>query len=350
MSRRDQAMKRVVACCGLLTVLCWPAFADTPIPDREKMEVANAQFWQNVIPVASNAPGRFGAHYKTRVVIFNPTSRDYTITARLYGANGPVSRKDISIDSGRYLFWDNFLGDVFNYTGGGAVWLRAPGEDDEFYMTAEVYTDSSNGRFSTTVVNGIIPAPVTSTEPDFNVGITVNDSRRTNIGALNWDTKPSSVEAKVFGPSGTLLQTIGFELKSEAWQQKSIDTPVENGYVRWEINGESETHYFYAVEVDNASNDGTLNWSVQGSMAPGGGSQAPDLVVQSPSVNDPAPETGESFTFRATVRNRGDGQSAATTLRYYRSSNATISRRDTRVGTDAVGGSTMAAPATSRFD
>ena len=37
------------------------------------------------------------------------------------------------------------------------------------------------------------------------------------------------------------------------------------------------------------------------------------------------------------MRNRGDGPSAATTLRYYQSSNDSISSRDTQVGTDAVG-------------
>ena len=67
-------------------------------------------------------------------------------------------------------------------------------------------------------------------------------------------------------------------------------------------------------------------------------SGAPDLVVESPSVSDSNPETGQSFTLRATVRNRGSDQSAVTTLRYYRSSDATISMSDTEVGTDAVGG------------
>lgn len=77
----------------------------------------------------------------------------------------------------------------------------------------------------------------------------------------------------------------------------------------------------------------------------GGGGQAqdPDLVVENVAVSDDTPETGESFTLRATVRNRGDGPSAATTLRYYRSSNSTISSRDTRVGTDTV--ATLAAGA-----
>ena len=64
----------------------------------------------------------------------------------------------------------------------------------------------------------------------------------------------------------------------------------------------------------------------------------PDLVVESVSVSDSSPESGASFTLRATVRNRGDGQSGATTLRYYRSSNETISMSDTAVGTDSVNG------------
>ena len=263
MTRVEQAIRKLIGCWAAVIVLCLPVFAETAIPDRERMEVGNALFWQSVIPATANSPGRFGAHYKTRVVIFNPTSRDYTITARLYGTNGPIRRSEIPIDSGQYLVWDNFLGEVFDYTGGGAVWLRSPGEDDQFYMTAEVYSDSPNGRFSTTVVSGIIPTFVTGREAEYNVGISVNESRRTNIGVWNWETKPSSIEAKVFDAFGTLVQTIRFELKGEAWQQKTISASLDNGFVRWEINGESKTHYFYAVEVDNESNDGTLTWSVK---------------------------------------------------------------------------------------
>ena len=45
----------------------------------------------------------------------------------------------------------------------------------------------------------------------------------------------------------------------------------------------------------------------------------------------------QSFTLQATVRNQGSGQSAATTLQYYQSVNASISSSDTRVGSHAVG-------------
>ena len=55
------------------------------------------------------------------------------------------------------------------------------------------------------------------------------------------------------------------------------------------------------------------------------------------SVNDSSLDTGASFTLSATVRNDGDGAAAATTLRYYQSTDATITSSDTEVGTDAVG-------------
>ena len=65
--------------------------------------------------------------------------------------------------------------------------------------------------------------------------------------------------------------------------------------------------------------------------------EQPDLVVQSLSVSDSNLNVGQPFMLSATVGNQGDGQSAATTLRYYRSSDATISSEDTEIGMSAVG-------------
>ncbi len=93
----------------------------------------------------------------------------------------------------------------------------------------------------------------------------------------------------------------------------------------------------YYVRVRGFSSTTTGAYALQVSTS-GSGSSAPDLVVQSPSVSDTSLTAGQSFTFRATVYNRGDGRSASTTLRYYRSSNSTISTSDTQVGTDAVSG------------
>ena len=65
---------------------------------------------------------------------------------------------------------------------------------------------------------------------------------------------------------------------------------------------------------------------------------SPDLAVVSPSVSDSNPTAEASFTLSATVSNAGDRESAVTTLRYYRSTDAMITTADTAVGTDAVAG------------
>ena len=69
----------------------------------------------------------------------------------------------------------------------------------------------------------------------------------------------------------------------------------------------------------------------------GGRGGSPDLIVESPSVNDNTLTAGQSFTLQATVRNQGTGQSVATTLRYYQSVDATISSSDRQVGSSSVG-------------
>ena len=62
----------------------------------------------------------------------------------------------------------------------------------------------------------------------------------------------------------------------------------------------------------------------------------PNLAVASPAVSDARPDPGVTFTFSATVRNLGDSASTSSTLRYYRSSDATVSSADTQVDTDPV--------------
>ena len=74
----------------------------------------------------------------------------------------------------------------------------------------------------------------------------------------------------------------------------------------------------------------------------------PDLVVDTPTADPSSPVAGAPFTLSTTVRNSGNGASPATTLRYYQSTDATITTDDTSVGTDNVGG--LAAAGTSAQD
>ena len=97
--------------------------------------------------------------------------------------------------------------------------------------------------------------------------------------------------------------------------------------------------YYYGACVDAVTDesDTTNNCSSSVTVAVPEPDK-PDLVVESPSVDDSGPTAGTTFTLSATVRNDGVGTSPATTLRFYRSTDATITTSDTPVGTDAVAG------------
>ena len=98
--------------------------------------------------------------------------------------------------------------------------------------------------------------------------------------------------------------------------------------------------YYYGACVDTVAgeSDTTNNCSASRQVEVLDPHRPPNLVVASPSVNDNSPVAGGTFTLSAKVRNEGDGDSAATTLRYYQSTDATVTTSDAEVGTDAVAG------------
>ena len=94
--------------------------------------------------------------------------------------------------------------------------------------------------------------------------------------------------------------------------------------------------YFFGACVDDVSGESDPNNNCSTGVRVT--IPSPDLVVESPSVDDSTPEAGDSFTLRVRVRNSGRGSSPSTTLRYYQSTDATISTDDTEVATDSIGG------------
>ena len=76
------------------------------------------------------------------------------------------------------------------------------------------------------------------------------------------------------------------------------------------------TSYWACVDPVPRESDTQNNCSDRVSVAVRG---KPDLVVHSAGGSDRNVDTGERFTFYATVENQGDGPSDSTTLRLYRS-------------------------------
>ena len=100
--------------------------------------------------------------------------------------------------------------------------------------------------------------------------------------------------------------------------------------------------YYYGACVDAVSGESSTtnncSASVEVNVTGPPPPSPPDLVVGSPSVDDSSPAVGATFTLSATVENDGEGASPATTLRYYRSTDATISTADTEEANQTVAG------------
>ena len=99
----------------------------------------------------------------------------------------------------------------------------------------------------------------------------------------------------------------------------------------------TEGTYYYGACVVNVSDESDTDNNCSTGVRVTVEARSPDLIVASASVSDSTRTPGQSFTLKATVRNQGTGRSASTTLRYFRSTDATISTGDTEVGTDGVG-------------
>jgi hypothetical protein len=225
---------------------------------KQQLSLASA-FW--TIPVMANTPGQFGAYFKTKVIVANPTTSSYTVYATLYNTNGKVNTIPIEMPAGQIRAWENFLEEAFHYGGAGAVEFDSEFEppggsaDFKFFVTAEVYTDSSGGRYKTVVATGTSIESINSADATYNLGVSVDSNQRTNIGCFNSSSVENIIHADVYDISGILLDTITFNLKPNGWEQKGVSVAVTDGFIRWRP---TQTAYAYAVVVDNSSNDGTF--------------------------------------------------------------------------------------------
>lgn len=221
-----------------------------------------------VVPTMANSPGRFGAYFKTRVVIYNPTELSYSIYATLYGPNGEVDTQILRMSPKIYSVWDNFLEQVFGYNGAGAVifdsWFDPPGgsSDFDFIVRAEVYTDSPNGRYSTLVTDGqgsdsVNLKPSAVHPADVIAGVTSNADQRINVGVFNRSSRDTTIRVAVGDGNGNTVEEISLVAPGSSWVQKPVSARVEDGFVQFSCT-DCSLVYPWVVTVDNRSNDGVL--------------------------------------------------------------------------------------------
>ncbi len=187
------------------------------------------------------------------------------------------------------------------------------------------------------LINIYLDGPATHNPPGTPEGLTATGNGETRID-LSWSAPPSDGGAAITG------YRIEVSEDRSTWTDLVANTGnAATSYSHTGLTAGTTRHY--QVSAINSAGTGPASNIATGNTDTSSGNQAPDLVVGTPSVSDDSPTAGASFTLSATVRNQGGGSSASTTLRYYRSTDSTISSADTQVGTDSVGG--LAASGTS---
>ena len=229
-------------------------------------------------------------------------------------------------------------------TSAESIDLTAPSTAGTYYYGACVGTvtnESDTTNNCSTAVRVTVVAP-----PDLVVGTPrVSDSNPAAGTALTLSATVRNQGGST--AAGTTLTYYRSTNATIATNDTSVGTDAVSGLAAGASSPESipltapstAGTYYYGACVGTVTNesDTTNNCSVAVAVTVGA-APAPDLVVEAPTVSDSSPLTGSSFTLRATVRNLGSGAAGSTTLRYYRSSDATISTSDTpETSTAAVG-------------
>jgi hypothetical protein len=129
------------------------------------------------------------------------------------------------------------------------------------------------------------------------------------VGNLFYVVDSADEKVYVYTSAGQRVGAADFDL--------AISSPIGIAYAN---------NQFYVLEVEGAK----VYWYTIADPSP-------DLIVVSPLASNSSPNADESFSLSVAVRNQGAGSSAATTLRFYLSTDDSITTSDTEVGTGAIG-------------
>ena len=196
----------------------------------------------------------------------------------------------------------------------------------QYDVQVRAVSDAGDGPWSTTVMGTTVS---TISKPDAPANPRYSHDGSTIV--VSWDTSTGAdyyvIYHDDFFESSCRLSSSGTPSFCE-----ELATNI-NGTIYTHTSPDEDTNYYWVTACNSAG------CSVIDRDSPArleGAAPAPELEVETPTVDHIAPAAGERFTLRATVRNQGNATSDWTTLRYYQSADSTITSGDTEVGTDSV--------------
>ena len=293
-------------------------------------------------PTVSESAPAAGASFTLSATVRNQgAARSASTTLRYYqSTDSTITTGDTEVGT------DSVFGLAASWSGDESVSLNAPSTPGTYYYGACVdevageLDTQNNCSLAVTVTVGAAPAPdlvvdtptVSESAPAAGARFTLSATVR-NQGAARSD----STTLRYYQSTDSTITTGDTEVGTDSvfglaasWsgdESISLNAPSTPGT------------YYYGTCVDAVAGELDTNNNCSPAVTVTvGAAPAPDLVVDAPTVSESAPAAGARFTLSATVRNQGAARSDSTTLRYYQSTDATITTGDTEVGTDSVFG------------
>ena len=293
-------------------------------------------------PTASEGAPAAGARFTLSATVRNQGSgRSDSTTLRYYqSVDSAITTGDTEVGTDSVFRLDA------SSNGDESISLTAPSTAGTYYYGAcvDAVSDESdttnNCSPAVTVTVGAAPAPdlvvdaptVSESAPAAGATFTLSATVR-NQG----NGRSDSTTLRYYRSTDSTITTDDTEVGTDS--VSSLDA-AESGDESISLTAPSSAGtYYYGACVDSLSDESdTTNNCLAAVTVTVGAASAPDLVVDTPTVSEGAPAAGARFTLSATVRNQGSGRSDSATLRYYRSTDSTITTDDTEVGTDFVFG------------
>ena len=291
-------------------------------------------------PTVSESAPAAGARFTLSATVRNQgNSRSDPTTLRYYqSSDSTITTGDTEVGTDLVSRLDG------SEVGEESISLTAPSNPGTYYYGACVdgvpdESDTTNNcTTAVTVRVGAAPAPdLVVNTPTVSESAPVAGARFTLTVAVRNQGNGSSASTtlRYYQSTDAAITTSNMEVGTDSvFRLDALET--EDKSISVTAPSDVGT-YYYGACVDSVSDesDTTNNCSAAVTVTVGA-APAPDLVVDTPTVSESAPAAGASFTLNATVRNQGNGRSALTTLRYYRSTDSTITTSDTPAGTDSV--------------
>ena len=226
-----------------------------------------------VIPAAGNVAGAFGTQWKTRLSLFNPQTYSLHVSVTLLPTGGGQGLTTlVTIPANAVALYDDVLGDVFHYQGGGALLAAAftednPGVPDDvvslaFLANSETYNDTAHGTFGQTIPGGFAGLQDYASEGVSAIAHGIRNSNtqawRTNVGAVNLGRSSVIMRVTVYDFDGnSILKNAPFTIPPLGHFQDRLPVAVDRGAVEFFVDDPTQEAvvFPYTSTVDQLTGD-----------------------------------------------------------------------------------------------